>query len=145
MSLGVYFGLRNRNKHGDSNGAGSNNTSSNNTSSNNTEQGQILRIKKDSILGPVMDFDFPDPCYISVDNIHYAFATNARPFSNATHYNIQIATSKDFKTWEFLSKDALPDAGPWTTGRDVWAPDVVQLVGFNPRVPSTRLILSIVG
>lgn len=51
----------------------------------------------------------------------YAFATN-----NGV-YNVQVAVSDDFENWTVLNQDALPDAGPWSDGTNVWAPDVVQI------------------
>ena len=75
-----------------------------------------------TIIGPVIEDNFPDPCVIYSDGTWYAFSTN-----NGV-YNIPVATSTDFETWTVLDQDALPDAGVWSGGTNVWAPDVIQLV-----------------
>ncbi|RLL94793.1 hypothetical protein CFD26_103344 [Aspergillus turcosus] len=75
-----------------------------------------------SIIGPVITANFPDPSVIQVeDGDWYAFATN-----NGV-YNVQIATSHDFENWTVLNQDALPDAGVWSDGTNVWAPDVREI------------------
>ena len=71
--------------------------------------------------GPVIASNFPDPSFISVGGIYYAFATN-----NGAQ-NVQIATSPDFNNWTVTGADALPTLPSWATG-NVWAPDVLQLV-----------------
>ncbi|KAK0467986.1 Arabinanase/levansucrase/invertase [Desarmillaria tabescens] len=74
-----------------------------------------------SITGPVIQSNFPDPSVIQVDGMWYAFSTNSGGL------NIPVATSSDFNTWTVTGKDALPTVGTWSNGRDVWAPDVIQL------------------
>ena len=54
---------------------------------------------------PVIADDFPDPDVLEVDGTYYAYATQ-RPGPNQ---NIQLATSKDLKTWQTADKDPLPD------------------------------------
>lgn len=76
-----------------------------------------------SVAGPVIQRNFPDPSAIKVGDIWHAFATN-----NNNDGQVQVATSMDFESWTYLNINALPDAGPWSTGKAVWAPDVVQLV-----------------
>ncbi|KAF2663203.1 Arabinanase/levansucrase/invertase [Microthyrium microscopicum] len=73
-------------------------------------------------LTPSLDLDFPDPAIIKVRDLWYSFATS----SNGVH--IQMASSKDFKKWEIIRKDALPQLPPWvdTERPSVWAPDVIQ-------------------
>lgn len=77
-----------------------------------------------TIVGPVITENFPDPSVIYADGKWYAFATN-----NGV-YNVPVAESTDFLNWTVLAQDALPDAGVWSDGTNVWAPDVVQLVSF---------------
>ena len=72
--------------------------------------------------GPVIDVDFPDPAFIAVDSNYYAFAT-----TNGEQ-NIPVALSSDFNSWDVQTGfDALPDVGSWSSGQDVWAPDVIQI------------------
>ena len=72
---------------------------------------------------PVIDANFPDPVWIENDCKFYAFSTN-----NAGHH-VPMATSSDFKLWSIVRDyDALPMVGEWSTGVNVWAPDVVKLV-----------------
>ena len=81
-----------------------------------------------TVLGPVVDLNFPDPTIIHVDGISYAFATNNRGVGGKM-IHVQMATSTDNETWTYLQgRDALPDVGSWATGGRVWAPDVVQVV-----------------
>ena len=71
--------------------------------------------------GPVIASNFADPAFITVDNLHYAFATNHEGM------NIPMASSVDMISWTLLG-DAMPTVGAWSTGKAVWAPHVVQLV-----------------
>ena len=65
--------------------------------------------------------NFPDPAFIKVGDIFYAFAT-----TNGKQ-NVPVATSKDFANWDITGEDALPEVPNWSRG-SIWAPDVVQLV-----------------
>jgi hypothetical protein len=81
-----------------------------------------------TVLGPVVDLNFPDPTIIHLDGISYAFATNNRGIGGSM-IHVQMATSTDNETWSYLQgQDALPVVGAWATGGRVWAPDVVQVV-----------------
>ena len=81
-----------------------------------------------TVLGPVVDLNFPDPAIIHINGTSYAFATNNRGVGGKT-IHVQMATSTDNETWTYLQgRDALPDVGSWATGGRVWAPDVVQVV-----------------
>ena len=76
-----------------------------------------------SILGPAISSDFADPAVIKVGGTWYAFAT-----TNGA-VNVQVATSTDFETWSLVQgHDALKVPGAWSSGQNVWAPGVVQLV-----------------
>lgn len=72
---------------------------------------------------PAIAADFPDPAVINVRNMWYVFGTNNGK------YNVQIANSQDFNTWNVLAKDALPNLPLWVNvdSAAVWAPDVSQL------------------
>ncbi|KAL9122170.1 MAG: hypothetical protein Q9187_001271 [Circinaria calcarea] len=81
-------------------------------------------LKKRSISGPVISVNFPDPAIIQdpVDNSWYAFS------SGSAGKNVPVARSTDFSTWNVIEGfDAVPQLGKWSTGANVWAPDVVQL------------------
>ncbi|EKM56123.1 glycoside hydrolase family 43 protein [Phanerochaete carnosa HHB-10118-sp] len=80
-------------------------------------------LQKRGITGPVITSNFPDPSFVKgTDGLWYAFSTN----SGGLH--VPIATSSDFVTWTVTGQDALPTVGAWSTGGDVWAPDVIQRV-----------------
>lgn len=89
---------------------------------------------KREVIGPVMPYNFPDPCIIKTGGWWYSFATNSGGI------NVQIARSRDFYTWDLVRNpdgtqaDALPNPSTWVnmTATHVWAPDVVQLVRFFP-------------
>ena len=84
-----------------------------------------------TVLGPVVDLNFPDPTIIHLDGTSYAFATNNRG-AGGKMVHVQMATSTDNETWTHLQgQDALPVVGAWATGGRVWAPDVVQVVRFE--------------
>lgn len=68
-----------------------------------------------------LDRDFADPDVIAVDGTYYAFATQSGD------YNVQVATSADLQTWEYASRDALPNLPEWAVTGDTWAPDVSQI------------------
>ncbi|KAF8303313.1 Arabinanase/levansucrase/invertase [Clavulina sp. PMI_390] len=79
-------------------------------------------IEKRSISSPILnDANFADPSLIEVDGTWYAFSTTNNGL------NVPWAYSSDFVNWEMGSGDALPTVGQWSTGAEVWAPDVIQL------------------
>jgi arabinan endo-1,5-alpha-L-arabinosidase len=71
------------------------------------------------------DHDFPDPSVIRVRDYYYAYATQTitdRP--NVKLLNIQVARSRDLKTWEHLG-DALPVKPNWASStQKFWAPHI---------------------
>lgn len=80
-----------------------------------------------SRITPVLEVDFPDPALVDIgDESWLAFATSGGG------NNIQVAASPSFlqPEWRLLTgEDPLPDPGPWAKNdRNVWAPDVIQLV-----------------
>ena len=77
-------------------------------------------LSKRSINGPVITANFPDPAILTVDGTYYVFSTNSGG------KNVPVQTSTDFVNWTPLA-DALPTVGAWSTGANVWAPDVIQL------------------
>ncbi|KIX10520.1 uncharacterized protein Z518_01603 [Rhinocladiella mackenziei CBS 650.93] len=80
-----------------------------------------------SVLGPLVEVNFPDPAIIYVDGVSYAFATNNKGVGGEM-IHVQVATSTDNQTWAMMDHyDALPQVAAWETGARVWAPDVVQL------------------
>ena len=84
-----------------------------------------LPLTKRSISGPVISVNFPDPAIIQdpVDSSWYAFSTGS------AGKNVPVAHSTDFNTWNVIEGfDAVPQLGKWSTGANVWAPDVVKLV-----------------
>ncbi|KAF2157586.1 glycoside hydrolase family 43 protein [Myriangium duriaei CBS 260.36] len=80
---------------------------------------------------PVMYNNFPDPGFIEVDGVWYAFATRTA----GTKVHFQMASSPDFKTWKIVNntdgsqRDAMPVLPAWVNNQNwlTWAPDVVQL------------------
>ena len=83
-------------------------------------------LSKRSIIGPVIQDNFPDPSIIQVGSTYYAFSTN----SGGKH--VPYATSPDFNTWTVAAgQDALPTVGAWSNGNNVWAPDVLQVVSTD--------------
>lgn len=78
---------------------------------------------------PVYSLDFPDPFVLRVDDMYYAYATNARGM------NVQVIRSRDLVNWERAGErgDALPQLPAWAekSGSLTWAPSVlVQADGF---------------
>ncbi len=71
---------------------------------------------------PVLRTDFPDPFVLEVDDVYYAYATNA------AGKNIQVSRSADLIHWE-LPKEAMPALPSWAKlgGSLVWAPEVLRL------------------
>jgi beta-xylosidase len=85
-------------------------------------------------VNPVLDQDFPDPGVLLVDGTYYAYATQG----NGRH--IQVASSTDLVTWEYLA-DALPRLPLWSTG-NTWAPEVWEtsagfVMYYTARDPAT--------
>lgn len=78
--------------------------------------------RQSSIAGPVYPADFPDPATISLDGQYHAFSTQ----SGGKH--VPFASLGIDNRWVVKGTDALPMPGRWSTGTDIWAPDVVQLV-----------------
>lgn len=81
--------------------------------------------KQNSIAGPVISSNFPDPAVIRVREQYYAFSTNS------DGKQVPVASSSGDNKWEVSGMDALPNPGSWATGIDTWAPDVVELVSFQ--------------
>jgi arabinan endo-1,5-alpha-L-arabinosidase len=75
--------------------------------------------------GAALNRDFPDPAVIRLsDGTYYAYATQTDNGSKII--NIQVARSKNLKSWAYLG-DALPDKSPWAqTTQSFWAPQVIQ-------------------
>jgi len=69
---------------------------------------------------PLLSTDFPDPAILQdADGQFYAFATSGNG------KQIQAArAAQPAGPWTYIDQDMLPDSGPWTTGKDNWAPDV---------------------
>jgi len=74
-------------------------------------------------ITPVIDVDFPDPAILQdSDNTYYAFATDGNG------KNVQVAqASSPSGPWKVLPNDLLPTPGNWSTGQNVWAPDVRKI------------------
>lgn len=71
----------------------------------------------------IINTDFPDPSFVQADDgTWYAFGTNGNG------KRVQVATSKDFQSWNLLDKEALPTLAGWETEVDHWAPDVIRRV-----------------
>ncbi|KAB5550895.1 glycosyl hydrolase family 43 protein [Coniochaeta sp. 2T2.1] len=73
-------------------------------------------------LRPILPLNFPDPSILISphDGTYYAYATAGGG------KQVQIASSPFVEgPWTYLyDVDPLPDPGGWTTGDDIWAPDV---------------------
>jgi arabinan endo-1,5-alpha-L-arabinosidase len=69
---------------------------------------------------PVLDEDFPDPDLLRVGDTWYAYATQKR----GSFGNLQVARSKDLRSWNLLSDDPLPRLPAWASAGRTWAPDV---------------------
>lgn len=76
----------------------------------------------DTFQNPVLKADFPDPFILHVDNVYYAYATNA------SGRNVQVARSPDLLHWELLG-DAMPGLPSWAKlgGSFVWAPEAIKI------------------
>jgi beta-xylosidase len=90
--------------------------------------------EKRGIIGPVITSSFPDPTFLKVGRLWYAFSTNTAPYgfgNPAPGNNITrtpMATSKDFIHWKVRENyDALPVVGEWSSGANTWAPHVARL------------------
>lgn len=75
-----------------------------------------------------IDADFPDPAVIRAeDGTYYAYATQSRVAGRMV--NIQIARSRDLRTWQRIG-DALPVKPAWASRtQDFWAPHVSKVAG----------------
>ncbi|TPX09679.1 uncharacterized protein E0L32_009152 [Thyridium curvatum] len=80
---------------------------------------------------PLLHRDFPDPSIIqdtAGDGTWYAVATASG------NKQVQVASApKPEGPWTYLDRDLLPDPGPWTTGKNTWAPDL-RVLGKNKYV-----------
>ena len=85
----------------------------------------VLDEKRGISRVPVMRNNFPDPAIISDGASWVAYGTNDGI------YNVPLAHSSNFDQFTYSGKDALPHVGKWSSGANIWAPDVVQLV--SPR------------
>ena len=55
------------------------------------------------MIGPVIETPFEQPSLLVVDGVSYSFA------SGIGGANVQMAKSYDFKTWQLMDKDPMPD------------------------------------
>lgn len=85
---------------------------------------------------PAWNLDFPDPSIVKAkDGYYYAFATQTIAETTINNkqapqlLNIQVARTKDLKTWSHLG-DALPEKPTWAHGtQKFWAPHVSEHAG----------------
>jgi beta-xylosidase len=91
-------------------------------------------LTKRSITGPVITSNFPDPSFIEVNGVYYAFAT-----TNGAQL-VPNAQSNDFVNWAVSGSSALTSAGSWSNGRDLWAPSVYQVNGQYVMYYSAQLL-----
>lgn len=81
--------------------------------------------RQSSIAGPAIASDFPDPAIISFDGDYYAFSTN----SGGIH--VPLARTEMDNRLVLDGADTLPTGGAWAEEKDIWAPDVVELVSHQ--------------
>jgi beta-xylosidase len=80
---------------------------------------------------PVLRADFPDPFILEHEGRYLAYATNAQGV------NVQMASSTDLATWQFLRdesdpakpRDAMPVLPAWAQRGFTWAPEVLRTPG----------------
>lgn len=71
---------------------------------------------------PVLNHDFPDPSIIKGTDGYYAVATASGSV------RVQVAKASNPEgPWSMLDQDLFTDAGAWTNGKDIWAPDIRQV------------------
>jgi beta-xylosidase len=80
---------------------------------------------------PVLRADFPDPFILEHEGRYFAYATNT------AGANVQMASSTDLVTWQFLRNesepgrlhDAMPALPSWAKPGFTWAPEVLRTPG----------------
>lgn len=92
-------------------------------SGSNQARAHPLAAARSEALAPVLNVDFPDPSILQdSDGKWYAFATNGNG------KQVQAASAPAPQgPWTLLDTDVMPDPGPWTTGKNTWAPDVRKI------------------
>lgn len=68
-----------------------------------------------------IDHDFPDPDVLRVGDQYYAYGTNTAAV------NVQLATSRNLRTWTVSDSDMLPILPTWALPGRTWAPDVSEI------------------
>lgn len=76
----------------------------------------------DEAKTPVLNHDFPDPSIIQGTDGWYAVATA----SGSVRVQVAKAPAPS-GPWTLLDQDLFTDAGAWTNGKDIWAPDIRQV------------------
>jgi beta-xylosidase len=71
---------------------------------------------------PAYPGDFPDPFVLNANGTYLAYATNAGPI------NVQLMSSSDLATWQYLG-DTLPTLPGWAQAGNTWAPSVLVRAG----------------
>lgn len=71
----------------------------------------------------VLSEDFPDPFLLATGHGYLAYATN----NPKRGVNVQLAESRDLKTWRLLARDALPVLPRWARPGLTWAPEVLKV------------------
>ena len=88
-----------------------------------------LPLAKRTVHGPVIPSEFRDPSFVAAiagDFVAYASSSGGMNVPTA-----HTTTTGNFNTWALENVDALPVVGAWSTGNNVVAPDVVQLVSYH--------------
>lgn len=76
----------------------------------------------ESTKEPILNHDFPDPSIIKGADAWYAVATASGSV------RVQVAKASDPSgPWALLSQDLFTNAGAWTNGKDIWAPDIREV------------------
>lgn len=76
----------------------------------------------ESVKEPSLNHDFPDPSIINGTDGWYAVATA----SGSVRVQVAKAATPS-GPWSLLNMDLFTDAGAWTDGKDIWAPDIRQV------------------
>jgi beta-xylosidase len=80
--------------------------------------------RRATAINPVISTNFADPSILQdSDGTWYAFATNNNPGPNVPAASAPAPSGP----WSVLSNDLMPSPGAWSTGQNVWAPDVRKI------------------
>jgi hypothetical protein len=90
----------------------------------------VLVKRQITINGPIFDQSFPGPSIIPWNGHYWIHATSGHGFHIQQTISFLFDGHTD-KVFGWSNVESLTEPGTWSTGKDIWAPNVVELVSCS--------------